>query len=425
MNVWLVQLGEPLPIDGAVRLYRTGILAKELANRGHRLVWWATTFDHTHKTQRYETSRKIQVDDDYYIVLLHSKGYTRNISLDRLRFYWDLANKLKKNLEVAEAPDVILTSLPTPELSKVMIDYGIKYHVPVIVDVRDLWPDTFINVVPPVLRGLGRVALFPLVRRNKSIFRAAASIVGISDEYLNWALSYAGRQRNDCDRVFPLGYDAIELQENEKNQAIQALFEMGVDKHKTICCFLGTFGASYDLETVVRAARILKQEGVSNLQFVLCGDGQQFDRVNSLAYGLDNVILTGWVSRPIIGALLEIASIGLAPYVRNAPQSLPNKPFEYLSGGLAIVSSLHGELEELLDENRCGITYEAGNDKELARLLRYLVMHPDVLRDMSTRAKLLFNDRYSADRIYPKMADYIEWIVGGHGGLRIRKSLTR
>ena len=38
MRVWLVTIGEPLPIDGTnERLCRTGILANMLVKRGHKV----------------------------------------------------------------------------------------------------------------------------------------------------------------------------------------------------------------------------------------------------------------------------------------------------------------------------------------------------------------------------------------------------
>ena len=51
MKIWLVQIGEPLPIDekGKERLFRTGILAKMMAEQGHKVTWWATDYSHQKK----------------------------------------------------------------------------------------------------------------------------------------------------------------------------------------------------------------------------------------------------------------------------------------------------------------------------------------------------------------------------------------
>jgi hypothetical protein len=53
MRVWLITVGEPLPLDGpGERMLRTGILAAFLAARGHEVVWWSSSFDHVRKRQR-------------------------------------------------------------------------------------------------------------------------------------------------------------------------------------------------------------------------------------------------------------------------------------------------------------------------------------------------------------------------------------
>lgn len=50
MNIWLVTIGEPLPIDeGNYRLLRVGILANLLVKKNHNVIWWTSTFNHIEK----------------------------------------------------------------------------------------------------------------------------------------------------------------------------------------------------------------------------------------------------------------------------------------------------------------------------------------------------------------------------------------
>jgi hypothetical protein len=44
MKVWIVEIGEPLPVEHDVRLLRYGLLTKELAKYGHEVVWWTSSF---------------------------------------------------------------------------------------------------------------------------------------------------------------------------------------------------------------------------------------------------------------------------------------------------------------------------------------------------------------------------------------------
>ena len=83
MKVWLIHLGELLPIDGKVRLFRYGILAEMLAERGHSVTRWAPTFIHATKNQRFTHGQTVDVNEKYRIELLYAQGYRRHVSLAR------------------------------------------------------------------------------------------------------------------------------------------------------------------------------------------------------------------------------------------------------------------------------------------------------------------------------------------------------
>ena len=91
-------------------------------------------------------------------------------------------------------------------------------------------------------------------------------------------------------------------------------------------------------------------------------------------------------------------------------KSLPNKSLEYLSAGLPIVSSLKGTLQELLEDNNCGITYENGNEEQLAEILLSLYEKPEILRTMSENAFALYQERFVAEKVYSDMIDHLELI---------------
>ena len=55
MKCWLIHLSDILPIDAGARPFRTGLLAHALALRGHRVVHWTSTFDHSSKRFRRHT----------------------------------------------------------------------------------------------------------------------------------------------------------------------------------------------------------------------------------------------------------------------------------------------------------------------------------------------------------------------------------
>jgi len=182
----------------------------------------------------------------------------------------------------------------------------------------------------------------------------------------------------------------------------------GLSPNAMVALFVGAFNASNDLETLLKAARVIETSGDKNIQFVVAGDGDNSMGLRSLASGLTNVVFTGWQDQLSILALMRLASIGVAPYFPSALQSLPNKPFEYWAGGLPILSSLTGELEYLNRSEGVGLNYKAGDVLSLIEALRWYHMHPEERAAMGSRARALVQDQFNSDVIYPRLVVHLE-----------------
>jgi len=413
MQIWIVQLGEPLPIDGHVRLYRCGILAEMLAKRGHAVTWWTSTFNHTRKIQRYIGDHSVVVERNYRIELLYSEGYQKNASLARLRFHRSIARRFASRISETDPPDIILAGFPTPGLVKAAVDFGVTNQVPVVVDIRDLWPDVFLDLLPSWgwLRKLTRLALQWAFRENHYIFGHASSLTSISEDYLRWGLVYAGRQPSYFDKVFYMGYPQSRCDPVDVQNAMNQWILRGINSEAFVCCFFGTINRHFDLTTVIKAANVLEADCKGIFQFVLCGEGSHLDHYKYISQGVGNVFFPGWVGAVEIEALMALSKIGLAPYAANAKMSLPNKPFEYFSAGLPVLSSLQGELELILRQYACGTTYQSDDVDRFVKILRELWGDPTKLRTMGNNGRQLFLKRFSADRAYSAMIDHLERIA--------------
>ncbi|MCK9197440.1 MAG: glycosyltransferase, partial [Syntrophales bacterium] len=176
------------------------------------------------------------------------------------------------------------------------------------------------------------------------------------------------------------------------------------------CCFFGTIGRFFNLETIIEAAKSIASE--FKMQFVLCGDGSSLENYRKLASGVDSILFPGWVDAPRIAALMEISAAGLAPYAANTCMSLPNKPFEYFAGGLPVISSIQGELKQILAENDCGMTYDADSVGELCNILREFHASEPRRREMGRRARQVFERDFSVENIAKKFDDHLKKTFG-------------
>jgi glycosyltransferase involved in cell wall biosynthesis len=413
MHVWLSTVGEPLPtLSGDSRLWRTGLLADQLVRLGHSVTWWTSRVDHIHKRFFDLEGAALEVRAGLTLRFLDGRLYTRNISVARLVNHWQIGRDFRAKVGDAPRPDVILCSFPTIELSIEAVQFGRSLGVPVVLDVRDLWPDIFLQPAPGPIRPLVRLLLSPYFRATRQAFEGASAVIAVSEGYLQWGLGRAGRARTSRDEVFPLAYSLAPRTAQARIAGREGLRRFGIGEGSIACLFAGTLGRTYDLGPVLEAARTLAQDGDSPFRFLICGDGERATEWQERAKGLPNVSFTGWLSQQDMHAALAGADIGLAAYAKAAPQGVPNKVIEYLAAGLPVISSLTGETERLLGHHDCGSTYAAGDAAALTRALRALA--PPAERErVGANARRKYEEAFRADAVYGRLARYLEALAAG------------
>jgi glycosyltransferase involved in cell wall biosynthesis len=419
VHLWLVTVGEPLPTDaGTPRLLRTGMLAERLLARGHTVDWWNSTFDHVAKRHRADRDTTVEVRQGYRFLLLHGPGYRRNVSLRRWANHRVIAAHLARWMPSEAPPDLILCSVPNLELAREAVRYAVPRGIPVVLDLRDMWPDIFPDALPRGLRWAARALTTGLRKDLAYACRRATALTGITPEFIAWGLAAAGRPATAADRHFWLASSAAPPAGSLVAEAAAHWAEEGISagSGEPIACFFGTMSRKLELDTVIAAAAELSRDPVP-WRFVLCGSGDELARNQAIARDLPNVVFPGWVNGAQIWSLMSFASVGLAPYRSRADfvASVPTKAIEYLSAGLPVVSSLRGSLEALLARTEAGVTYPNGDSGALADVLRSLA---DGRRDRATlarRAREAFEREFVAERVYEEMAAYLE-TFGPTGG---------
>lgn len=416
MRVWVIAAGEPWPTDTKeTRLLRGGALANYLQARGHLVTWWNSTFDHTMKHPRFERSLEMTAGSGLKIMGLYGRAYQTNVSLRRILNHAQIAAEFKRLSTALSVPDVTFVSYPPIELADEVVRYTTQKQIPSVIDIRDLWPDIWLEVVSRPIRPLAKLALRPFYRSFQRTIRRCTAVTGITDAVIDWALSATGRPRNDLDHPFPMAYPECIYARNEQAEAYWSNLGIRGYPEQFIVCFTGTLSRrlSAELLTVIRAAALLEVSSTKKVIFVICGTGEFEQTLRRKADGLGNVIFPGWIDKNLIWALMGRASAGLIPYPQTPDflRSLPNKFFEYLAGGLPIITCLDGEVRRHVETNRCGEYYAPGNAHQLAGLLAGLANDQPLWSAMRDRARAVA-ECFRPDIIYGNFADFLETLAG-------------
>lgn len=409
MNIWLVKIGE-----GARggRPFRIDMLAEALRSRGNHVRLYTSTFCHYEKVHLYDCDTERTVDENFTAVYMHSPGYKRNISVGRL---WDHRFIARRFAQLARAdlnrPDLIFCCLPTLDLAAEAVRLGHEWGIPVVIDVRDPWPDVFFRVFPGWSQGLARLLLRPLVTRAAATLARASGITAVSEQYLAWGLQYAGRQKRDSDGVFGLSYTPPKFSMEELQQAAHKLEAVGVDFSKRLCIFPATLGSSYDFEGVLKCADVLAREPrFADVRIVFAGEGDKRHLLEAPGVP-SNVLYVGWIGRAEVTCLMQKATVGLLCSNRQAQLSVPNKIYEYMANGVPIVCSIEGEARTMIERHECGIFYNVENVEEMAAAIATLLDEPERCRRAGLNGRQVYESFYQPEVVYGRLSQHLETLA--------------
>jgi glycosyltransferase involved in cell wall biosynthesis len=410
MRIVIVYPFDPFPWE-AKRPMRYTMLSTELARRGHQVTWISADFRHQTKAYRPGPAQRTVDGIDYR--LIHVPSYKLNISLRRLwshRVYARRAGRLLRRLHAETPIDLVLASNPPIESVRTAMQFCAEAGLPGLVDVRDAWPKVLEAAFPPAVRGpLSRVLLAPLRRDLRLAANLVSGAVACSQEYLNYFLSFRQNPMDIPQAVFLLGFGVADVHLPEKRVPKDPREPLTV-------VYLGKFGRFYDLETVVYAAQALAPRGI---RFICIGDGPTRSRITHLArgLGLENIEFPGYVPFEEAYPTLFSSDVGLVPYRLEYPPSIPNKPFNYLFCGLALVSSLSGSFSQMLQREQFGLEYQAEDPASLVEALLKMDTDRDMVYAMGKRGAAFARRYLDGRQIYRQYADWIEDMVRSKAGI--------
>ena len=410
--VWILQTGEPLPIDkNFLRPMRAINLSNKLIEKGHKVVLWSSRFNHQSKEHRKISDEELWVNKSLEVRLISSCGYKKNISIRRLIDHAQLGFNLYKMLKKEKQfPDVAFLGFPPIEVNFVMSNWLRKKKIPFILDVKDIWPDVFIENLIGFKKKIAKLLLFHYFFATKKIYKNADGITGTSNKFLEHIKNFSPRKSNQLNKVFPL-VSNLKLKDKNQNDVDTWWDELGVfNDYRFRVVYVGNLSSNIDLSDIKKAAQSFKEKKI-NVQFVICGDGDYFHKFKDMMKGLDNVVFAGSINKSKVFALANRCNVWLIPYFNkhNFKLSLPNKIYDALYFGIPIFSSLQGEVKDLILKNEIGMFYDKINSLE--KCIIKLKNNNDLQKLMSNNAKKLYVERFEFNIVYDRAISHLENIA--------------
>lgn len=362
LRIWLANhYAVPPNIAGITRHYE---LAKEwAAEEGAEVDLWMSRFVHPRRTWiTEEEKRAIPKVKGLHLKWLWSfphkvNDFRRMINMVSFAGTFFLRGLFKKR------PDVLIASSPHLFLAFTGWMLAALKRVPFVFEVRDLWPDSLIK-----MGGLSNKHIIRILTWMENLLYRKADQIIVLTEHQRKFIEERGIDSSKIELI-PNG---VVLGSWSPSPETKSEFRkrMGIPQDDFLAIYTGAHGPANALEYVVRAGQYL-EPGIS---IVLIGDGPEKEKLVRLReeLNLTNVHLLDPVPKSEIFDYTYAADCGIISLADNEVfrGARPNKLFDYTFVGKPIVSTVDGEVREIVENNEVGVFAGAENPEGLARAIR-------------------------------------------------------
>ena len=365
-TVWIFNHYAQEPgVPGGTRHYS---LARHLLDSNWRSVVIAASTEHNTGRQRllaHENTR-LETFNGVPFLWVRTPEYEGNgIARTKNMLAYSWKAWLPATTRQLPRPDVVIGSSVHPFAAVAGLLLARRFRVPFVFEVRDLWPQTLIDMGKLSSNGIPARLMKSL---EKWLYRKAAKIIVLLPRAQNYIVPL-GIPKNQIVYI-PNGVEVGEIPIPANQSSAFTLM------------YFGAHGQANGLETLLLSMKILAQQGrEGGLRLRMIGDGAQRRSLIAMAtqLGLLNVSFEEAVSKseiPNLAAQADafIISVLDLPNLYRFGVSM-NKLFDYLAANRPII--LAGNIpQNPVAESNSGITVAPNNPEALAGAIATLASLP-------------------------------------------------
>lgn len=286
--------------------------------------------------------------------------------------------------------DVVFCNQLSPVMmAHAAITYKKKYKVPIVMYCLDLWPESLI--AGGVKRKSALYNYYHCV--SKRIYREMDEILITSrmfSEYLQ--------------KEFDIGKEKIEY----LPQYAEGVFEKVSPKQENgffDFMFAGNIGVAQSIETILRAASLLKNEPV---KFHIVGGGIDLERLQQISEHEDNVVFYGRKPLEEMPSFYEKADAMLITLKADPilSMTLPGKVQSYMAVGKPIIGAIDGETQKVIEDASCGYCGKAEDAEKLAENIKKFIQNSEK-KTLGENARNYYEKHFEQVKFMDKLEKYL------------------
>lgn len=287
-------------------------------------------------------------------------------------------------------PDIIIGSSPPLFASLAGYLLAKRLQVPFVLELRDLWPQTFIDMghyseANPLIR------LFKILENH--LYKNADHIIILAEGSRDY-LEKKGVAQAKISYI-PNGVRLESFQTSIVRQQARQKYNFS---NFTIV-YTGAHGPANGLGVILEAAKILIAE--RDLEFVLVGDGTLKKDLEKQAKNLNlsNLRFLPSIPKSEIPTLLLAADAAVITLTDAGVFSYavsPNKLFDYMAAKKPVLCTVPGAVARMVEENNCGFISPPEDAEALADNARKIKsLSGDELAALGENGRDLIQNKYS------------------------------
>lgn len=395
MNIWIFNHHALTPdMSGGTRHYD---FAKELIKRGHSVTIIASSFHYS----KYKEMKDYK-DKDYLcekidgidFIWIKTPPYFGN-GISRVRNMISYSYKVLKYIPKLNLskPDIIVGS--SVHLFAVWAAYKLscRYNTPFIMEVRDLWPQTLIDM------GISKWHPFIILLGwlEKFLYKKADKIIS----NLPYAYEYIGKLVEKEKFIWiSNGVDLSNIKYTSKEKS-----------NKFIISYTGAIGVANNLQILIEVAKKLKDN--ENLYFRIVGEGAEKEKLKTFVKenNLSNVSIENSVPKNEVTNILQNSDI-LYFNLKDSPVFnygiSSNKLYDYMASGRVIIFSTKAKNNPIKDAN-AGYSIAPDNVEVLEKTILEIYNLSQEKRDtIGQKIRKYAEDNYSIQILVDKFEKLLE-----------------
>ncbi|MFD1037172.1 glycosyltransferase family 4 protein [Virgibacillus byunsanensis] len=372
-KIWIFnQYNMPPEYGHLNRHYNFG---KYLKRFGHKPSLFVGSFLHNTDKQliKDKSIYKQYENGEYPYFFIKTCDYSKS-KFKRVYAMIEFYRNLFKATKYMEKPDVIIGSSAHPLAAIAAIRLAKKYECQSIVEIRDLWPESFvaykiINKKNPILKLLYAGEKWIYKNADKLIFTMEGGRDYIIDQ--GWDQEHGGPI--DIAKVHHInnGVDLEVFNYNRENYVIKDEDLNNKQTFKVI--YTGSIRLVNNVKSIIDAAQVINREHSNNIEFLIYGEGDDREYLEKFCYdnNIRNVKFKGFVDKKKIPYILSKSNVNIMHFEQNSIKKYGaslNKMFEYFASGRPTVSDCEFGYDVVKKYN-CGIVVDNANEKQLAEAI--------------------------------------------------------